>query len=590
VSAGIVCLLAVSSASGASSAQAWPHGTTTVGYSSEVDLAAALRRHPGTVLQRIKPLHVATIRPLGSVPAFAAALSREPGIRYVERAAPRQSAAEPALGVPLARTAAFEWQYAATRVDSVPDWVRRAAGSVTIAVIDTGADLSAPDLAAKSPGAYNVLNTSDDVRDANGHGTFVASLAAGSGDNGEGMAGSGGDARLLVVKAGRTDGTFSDVDEASAIVYAVQHGARVINLSVGGPSTSTTERRAVEYAIARGALLVAAVGNEFEAGNPVEYPAALLQPVGSNGVGGLGLSVGASAADGHRATFSNTGSHVSLLAPGVTVFGAVSALSSPLLYPRTPLSGSRDGLYGFASGTSFAAPQVAGAAALVWAANPTLAATDVAAILKQTASGLGSWSSDLGYGVVDVASAVARARGGSSVLLSGVRVGERVHLTWSGTSAAKYRLQLARDDGESRVLLSATDQTNAWVRLVNGHTYAFTVTALDGTGSETSISAPLTVRAVKVRASLSLAASTVSGHHPLHQPNQAAIPAGARSVGLEFFRDNRWHPAGQLTTTAAGKATWTVSLGPGRYRIRAAFSGGDDLGGVTSPVVALQVR
>ena len=217
----------------------------------------------------------------------------------------------------------------------------------------------------------------------------------------------------MIVKSGTDHGSFTDMDEAAGIMYAVDHGARIINLSVGGPNTSTTERKGIQYAIDHGALVVAAVGNEFAAGNPVEYPAALLQPVGSNGAGGAGLAVTASSTDGKRAVFANTGSWVSLAAPGDHVFGAVSATSSPALYPRTSLPGAQAGIYGFGSGTSFAAPQVAGAAALVWAANPALTAQQVAQILKETASGDGRWTPDLGFGVVDVAAAVARAQAGS---------------------------------------------------------------------------------------------------------------------------------------------------------------------------------
>jgi subtilisin family serine protease len=247
------------------------------------------------------------------------------------------------------------------------------------------------------------------VRDSNGHGTFVASLAAGSVTNGDGIAGSGGDAQLLVVKSGSASGAFTDVDEAAGIVYAVDHGATIVNLSVGGPVTSEIERRAIRYAVQRGALLVAAVGNEYGRGDPVEYPAALLQPHGSDGAGGPGLAVTASTSAGVRAWFANTGSWVSLAAPGENVFGAVSQLASAASYPRSALPGARAGLYGYASGTSFAAPQVAGAAALVWAANPLLTAQQVAQILKETASGQGAWGPELGFGVVDVAAAVARA-------------------------------------------------------------------------------------------------------------------------------------------------------------------------------------
>ena len=83
------------------------------------------------------------------------------------------------------------------------------------------------------------------------------------------------------------------VDEAAAIVYAVDHGAKVINLSIGGEGSSIIEKRAVDYAANRNVLLVAAGGNEYEDGNPIEYPAALLQPPGSRGQGGVGLVVAA---------------------------------------------------------------------------------------------------------------------------------------------------------------------------------------------------------------------------------------------------------------------------------------------------------
>ena len=296
--------------------------------------------------------------------------------------------------------AGYEWQLAATGQDRVPAAVLGAASSVRIAIIDTGADVAAPDIAARNPRTHDARTGSSGVADANGHGTFVASLAAGF----------GGGAQLLIVKAGGINGKVTSADEAAAIRYAVDAGAKIINLSLAGTSTSALERRAIRYAADRGTLLVAAVGNERLRGNPVEYPAALLQPAGSNGQGGVGLAVAASTRSGTSAAFSNTGSWVSLAAPGEAVFGALSGLSSPVAWPRASLPGGTPGLYGYASGSSFAAPEVAGAAALVWSVNTMLTASQVAQILKDTASGHGTWTADLGWGVIDVASAVARAQ------------------------------------------------------------------------------------------------------------------------------------------------------------------------------------
>jgi subtilisin family serine protease len=485
VGIAVLVVAAGLAASGRTTAMRGPSERLALGYASRISLVRATHATDATVVRTLAPLHVAEVR------GNADALRRQPGIRFVQTVHGRIStAAEPALnGV----NAAPEWQFRATHTDVVPDIVLRSAAAVTIAVIDTGADISAPDLAAKSPVTWNTRTGTSDARDTNGHGTFVASLAAGSVTNGDGISGAGGDAQLLVIKSGSDGGSFTDMDEAAGIMYGVDHGARILNLSVGGPTTSATEKRAVQYAVEHGALVVAAVGNEFGTGNPVEYPAALLQPVGSNGTGGAGLAVTASTADGKRASFANTGSWVSLAAPGDRVFGAVSSLSSTLAYPRSALPGTKSGLYGFGSGTSFATPQVAGAAALVWAANPSLTAQQVAQILKETATGAGRWRSDLGFGVIDVAAAVARAQQNKAgVLLSALRNRQKVRLNWSGDGVA-YTLTVGKDSKSVKTVLVDTRLTSTSLPIKSGHAYTFTVTALDANGTPTA-SSTLTLR------------------------------------------------------------------------------------------------
>jgi subtilisin family serine protease len=391
--AGLLACLSASSALSTSSRAT----TRVLTYSSPQALKTLLARTGFKVERNLPVLH--TVEVSGST------VGARPVARYPTS---QPQSTEPAVrdmywvGVP------YEWEYTAAHVDQVPDAVLRAAAKIKIAVIDTGVDLRQPDIAAKSPQVYSVIHPKNrrDVRDYYGHGTFVASLAAGSVTNGEGIAGFGGDAQLLCVQVARADGSISDVDEAAGIVYAVKHGARIINLSLGGLDPSALESRAVRYAQRHGVLVVAAAGNEFRDGNPVEYPAALLQPKGSNGRGGSGLSVGASTLKGERAYFSNTGSYVSLVAPGDTVFAVLSGYSD---WSRAALPGSTAGIYGFSSGTSFSTPEVAGAAALVWAANPALSAQQVATILKRTASGHGTWNPSLGFGVLDAGAAVALA-------------------------------------------------------------------------------------------------------------------------------------------------------------------------------------
>jgi subtilisin family serine protease len=293
-------------------------------------------------------------------------------------------------------TVAPGWSWTATHEDLVPAWVRAAASRITIAVVDTGADTSVPALAGKTAETWDVTSDTPSAGDTVGHGTFVASIAGGSAST----VGFGGDARLLVVRANRGGTDFADADEAEAITWAVDHGANIVNLSIGGPETSRPEHDAVAYALSKGVLLVAAAGNLAQDGNPPTYPAAL--------VGRDGLVVGAADASGRRAAFSSTGSYVDLLAPGVDVVGALATTAPPRLFARAPTPGL-PGAYGYGTGTSFAAPEVAGAAALVMAANPLLDAAGVARVLEQTASGHGRWTSELAYGNVDVAAAVRLA-------------------------------------------------------------------------------------------------------------------------------------------------------------------------------------
>ena len=361
--------------------------------------------HGLRVVQRIAALRTAEVRVANARVEWR--LRARPGIRFVQRVHARRDTGGPALSTSGA-LAVPEWQWTATHADAVPSWVTAAASSITIAVIDTGADTSVPSIAAKSPITFNVVTNSPAVHDNVGHGTFVASLAAGAFEP-TGMSGFGGNAHLMIVQANRGGTGFSDLDEASAIVWAVDNHANIINLSLGGSQTSDTERSAIDYAESHGVLVVAAAGNSGQQGNTVTYPAALL--------GKGGLVVGASAPDGTRASFSTTGSYVDLLAPGVDVLGALAAGIPAGFFSPVATPGAI-GSFGTGSGTSYASPEVAGAAALVWAANPSLDAAGVAATIEATASSEGSWTTNLAFGNLNVAAAVARASGGPAPLVA----------------------------------------------------------------------------------------------------------------------------------------------------------------------------
>ena len=388
------CVAAAAAVALTSTSVAQSARLVSVGYRTPAAL------HGLQVVQRVPGLRTAEVRVRDR--RAERALRARPGIRFVQRVVARAETGGPIL--PAATSATVpEWQWTAMHTDQVPQWVLQQAASVTIAVIDTGADITVPSIAAKHPITYNIVTGNSLVQDLVGHGTFVASLAGGAISDPSGMAGFGGEAQLMIVQANHSGAGFSDIDEANAIVWAVDHGAKIVNLSLGGSQTSLVERYAIEYAISHRVLLVAAAGNSAQEGNPVVYPAAL--------IGRQGLVVGASVASGSRAPFSTTGSYVDVLAPGVDVLGALAA-GIPTGFFSPALTPGATGSYGFGSGTSYAAPEVAGAAALVWAANPGLDPAGVAAVIEASASGQGVWTQELAFGNVDAAAAVQRAAGG----------------------------------------------------------------------------------------------------------------------------------------------------------------------------------
>jgi subtilisin family serine protease len=596
VFAALACTvtLALGGTAAASSREAGAGPVMVVGYSSESALRRAVAQSSSRVVRRIRALHVAILE---APPAAARMLDGLPGIRYSEQPVLRRQLVDPAVAPAPVIGGAYEWQFGAAREHLVPASVLHAASAITIAVIDTGADVSAPDLAAKAPTTWSVRANSSDVTDYYGHGTFVSSLAAGSTTNGEGVAGFGGDAKLLAVQASAPDGTFTDVEESAAIVYAVDHGAKIINMSFGGPMSSPAEQSAIAYAAAHGVLLVAAAGNSGQSGNQPSYPAALLQPLGSNGVGGIGLAVAASNLSRGRASFSNYGSYISLAAPGENVFGALSSSADPNYWPRQSLPGSVTGIYGYGSGTSYSSPEVAGAAALVWAANPGLRAADVAAILKQSASGHGGWNENTGYGILDAAAAVASAQGTSvgvpRVGLSGTRSGLRVSLTWSSPGALSYRLLVSRDGGSPQILLGSTTATTTSYKLDPGHSYSFTVTATDTWGL-TVASMPYTITlpysAVKLDLRTSPAKNKQIRVSSLFAPVSKSVVRAGRRLVLESFDGHAWHRFAAASTGKTGVARWKLKLRRGSYRIRATYAGADDLAPATSRAVTLRVR
>lgn len=331
------------------------------------ELAAALDAQPGVVAAETTRLRAFDTSTPSTPPV-------DPGPVDPAPVAPAPIVPDPMFGA--------QWNMPAV---GVPDaWSSSFGAGVVVAVIDTGVDAAHPDLAGRVLPEIDLLPEVTPAPEQNAHGTRVASLIAG-GLDGIGMTGVAPQSGILPVSALDPAGFGDSSTVARAIIAAADAGARVINLSLGGPDPDPILDEACAYAFAKGAVVVAAGGNSYASGNSVQYPAASAHVLGVASTDGAG----------NPSAFSNTGPHIDLAAPGEAILAAI------------PGAG-----YSTESGTSFSAPHVSGAAALVLSANPNLSAAEAASVLQSTAlddlSGNGR-DDQLGNGIVRADFAVTAA-------------------------------------------------------------------------------------------------------------------------------------------------------------------------------------
>ena len=383
-----------------------------------------------------------------------------------------------ALGTP--NDPDFPSQWHLTTIQGPTAWnTTTGSSSQIIAVIDSGADSTHPDLAGRLvPGWNFVLNrsvTSDDY----GHGTAVTGTIGAATNNDVGVAGVTWQNPIMPLVVVDSTGYASYSNIASAITYAVQRGVRIINISIGGTSSSSTLQSAVNYAWSNGAVVFAAAGNSSSSA-PM-YPAACNYVV----------AVSATNSDDSFASFSEYGSWIDLSAPGNNI-----------------LTTTEGGGYGVWWGTSFASPIAAGVGALALSVKPSLTASGLVALLEQNSDDLGTPGFDdyYGYGRVNAAKAVAAAAAAPppakpappSVTISsptsGSTVSSAVHVTGSATGSIAIGSVALYCDGN---LVSSTSDAsfalswNAGGAAAGSHT--LTVTATDADNDTGSASVSVTV-------------------------------------------------------------------------------------------------
>lgn len=303
-----------------------------------------------------------------------------------------------ALMVPNDPYYSYQWhldnsQYGGISMEGA--WDISTGSGVTVAVIDTGISKGSDLANTCFVSGYDFVNNDSNPSDDNGHGTHVAGTVAQSTNNNLGIAGVAFGSCLMPIKVLNQNGSGSYADVANGIYWAVNHGAKVINLSLGGSADSQTLKDAVAYAYNQGVTVVAAAGNDSSSN--INYPA---------GYDDYVIAIGATQYDESLAPYSNYGSSLDLVAPGgnLNVDQNNDSYGDGVLQQTFERRGWRTtwGYY-FMQGTSMASPHVAGVAALVLANGNATTPDEIRNILQETAEDLGTSGRDntYGYGLVD---------------------------------------------------------------------------------------------------------------------------------------------------------------------------------------------
>jgi subtilisin family serine protease len=358
-------------------------------------------------------------------------------------------------------------QWGLRRIELPAAWDRTHGANIVVAVLDTGVDGAAPDLQGAVGAGYNVVAAQPGAADDNGHGTSVAGIVAARTNNHEGIAGICWTCTVLPIKVLGADGTGDTALVAAGIVRAADAGARVISMSLGGPANDETLDLAVTYALGKGAILVAAAGNNGT--STAFYPAAIPGVVG----------VAATDASDRLYPWSNYGSWVQVAAPGCN-----------------PAPSTGGGYVDFC-GTSSAAPVVAGLIALQLSVQPGASRDTILDTLERTAVPLGG---AVRFGRIDAAAALGALSTPSTQAEPAVppAAGRTTTVTLHGSlrrGSASFRQTLAagaltaalRLNGARAVTLSIRSSNGRLVASVHGHgalrivrqlpadTYAFVV-------------------------------------------------------------------------------------------------------------------
>jgi subtilisin family serine protease len=356
------------------------------------------------------------------VDEMLAGLRADPDVAYAEPDYVVQLTEEPEVATAIGTNDPLLGdQYSLTRMRVRDAWSVETGGSGVVAVLDTGVQATHPDLTGRLVAGYDFVNSDTNAADDNGHGTWVSGIIAARANDNYGIAGISWSDKIMPVKIMDANGSGYTSYLTSGITWAANHGATVINMSVGGFPNSPYVQDAIDYAWSKGAVLVGAAGN-----NHVEET---FFPASFNHV----ISVSATQADDEFTHWSSYGPKVTVSAPGGSVMttNCEKARTATCRYYGDHI---------VISGTSFAAPNVAGVVALIRARYPDKSNQWVVDRLRGTVDDLGyaGWDKRYGAGRVNAYRAV-----GGSVAAPALSTGDSLEANNTATSADRLTLGVA---------------------------------------------------------------------------------------------------------------------------------------------------
>lgn len=350
-------------------------------------------------------------------------------------------------------------QWALNKISAPSSWdISIGSTNTIIAIVDTGInglhqDLNGKVLAGMSyldGGNQSIIGSNTDSDNLN-HGTGISSVAAAITNNSLGMVGLDWQAKLMPIKVFNNDSIAYASDVANGIIYAADNGAKIINLSLGGASRSTTIENAIDYAWNKGCLIIAASGND---NSGVDYPAKYEKVI----------AVGASNGDDNRASFSNYGPELDVLSPG-----------QHILHAQDTVGGNE---YAYGDGTSLSAPYVSALAGIIWAGSPSLTNVQIKSRIEQNTDKVAAmaganFTNEYGFGRINAykvfsTSGSLEAQYWGQSVIGQVRPGEVINM-WvkfknNGTSAwfnnGDRPIRLAIDKLQDEAFLSRFKDTS----------------------------------------------------------------------------------------------------------------------------------